>query len=172
VQGIGANSAKPFIANNEFLDVFQAIYLRDSDSVVVGNSIEVANHPTSPTSVEYGVSMYYHDRSVVSGNVIKADAALTETDYCAVRLETNQSGYYPRFANNVMLGNGIGTGVKIVNAGNYPILINNSITGHAVDIDATYSAPRIMFNVFDTITGTGGQGEYNTTSAGAIIAVP
>ncbi|MBI5115386.1 hypothetical protein HZA56_02830, partial [Candidatus Poribacteria bacterium] len=145
--GVLMSESNPVILNNNFKDIWMyGIYITNSNPVVQGNRIQAGPLPAG-----------------------------TSTGYIGIYV-SNSAGKPARIANNVMQGITdvsymYNYGIR-VEANCEPVLVNNIITGHATDVYVPYVGPKLVFNVFDTISGNGGDGNYNTTSAGATIAVP
>jgi len=152
--------SNPLITNNEVIGPNFGLYLVSTDAVIMNNSFEDV--------YQYGIYVY-NSNPLIMGNHIQA-ADVIPTTYVGIYLDDNP-GYPIKIANNMILGSGIEWGVRIYRASD-PMLVNNVITGHQYDLYLPAGSPKVMFNVFDVISGSAGVGEYNVNSSGVPIAVP
>ena len=152
--------SNPLITNNEVIGPNFGLYLVSTDAVIMNNSFEDV--------YQYGIYVY-NSNPLIMGNHIQAADVIPST-YVGIYLDDNP-GYPITIANNMILGSGIEWGVRISRASD-PVLVNNVITGHQYDLYLPAGSPKVMFNVFDVISGSAGVGEYNVDSSGVPIAVP
>ncbi|HEY4485934.1 MAG TPA: pectinesterase family protein [Nitrospiria bacterium] len=162
--GIVNYFSSPAIIDNAIVGNQHGIGNASSSPRIIGNTITNNNFPASGIGIEnstlFGTSI--PSSPTIIGNTITENA----TD--GIR---SFDGASPMIIGNTITGNGER---GITNGSSSPIIINNRITGHSVtDIQVDSSSiPNISFNVYDTITGTTGVGQYNVNSNGDPAPAP
>jgi parallel beta-helix repeat protein len=184
--GIGNDhSSSPTITGNTITGYFNGIVNFNSSSpVVTGNNITgniwgIVNDSSSPaitantiiiTGDGIGILNFNSSSPNIIGNTIAGDGHGI----------TNESSS-PNIEGNTIIRKTDGYGI-FINDSSSPMIIHNRITlpplvpfptGEFVDISVSGdSYPNISFNVYDTISGTTGEGQYNVKSDGSPAVAP
>ncbi|KKW18946.1 MAG: Parallel beta-helix repeat protein [Parcubacteria group bacterium GW2011_GWF2_50_9] len=154
LNGISNLAVSPVISGNLITgNAGSGIANDGSASIITGNIIT--------NNGSYGTYSINSPSPTVKGNVITGNS-------CGVYAYTSS----PMISENTITGN-IMCGVQ-AEVSSSPTIIHNKITGNGptdISVDST-STPNISLNVYDTISGNSGIGQFNVNSSGGIAPVP